>query len=487
MCGVSIHTPISVPREPPGRLSSTRLYYLKDDQDMSNHSRNVAGDIAAHLHSFTNLATHPQTGPFTITRGDGVFVEDDQGNRYLEGVSGLWCASLGFSNKRLAEAGSAALHQMPYYHTFNGRSNPSAIALAEKLLSIAPVPMSKVFFANSGSEANDTAVKLVWYYHNAIGKPGKKKIIARRNAYHGVTVAAASLSGLVNNHRDFDLPIDRILHTDCPHYPRYAEPGESEESFATRLADNLEKLILAEGPETVAAFIAEPVIGAGGVIPPPATYFEKVQKVVAKYDMLFIADEVVCGYGRTGQMFGSDTYGIKPDILTSAKGLSSGYAPISAVMVNEKVYAAVSANSGNIGVFGHGFTYSGHPVSCAIALETLNIYEEDGIVQRVQELSPQFQGALRSYEGRKHVGEVRGVGLLGAIELYADPTNGLAFDPARKAGARLAEIGLTQGLIVRALGDTIVFCPPLIITPDELGDLFARFERTISLFDEDVA
>lgn len=454
---------------------------------MGNHITNTAGDIAAHLHGFTNLATHAETGPLTITRGDGVFVEDDRGNRYLEGASGLWCASLGFSNKRLAKAGSDALYQMPYYHTFSGRSNPAAIALAEKLISIAPVPMSKVFFANSGSEANDTAVKLVWYYHNAIGKPDKKKIIARRNAYHGVTVASASLSGLVNNHRDFDLPIHNILHTDCPHYFRYAEPGESEEDFATRLANNLEKMILEEGPETVAAFIAEPMMGAGGVIPPPATYFEKVQKVLAKYDVLFIADEVVCGYGRTGEMFGSLTYGMKPDILTTAKGLSAAYAPISAVMVNEKVYTAVAANSGTIGVFGHGYTYSGHPVSCAIALETLKIYEEDDIVGHVKALTPQFWGALRSYEGRKYVGEVRGVGLVGAIELYADPAGRVAFDPAIKAGYRLAEIGLTQGLIVRALGDTIVFCPPLIITADELSELFARFERTYALFEESIA
>jgi 4-aminobutyrate---pyruvate transaminase len=454
---------------------------------MSDHTTNAASDIAAHLHPFTNLAMHAETGPFTVTRGDGVFVEDDKGNRYLEGVSGLWCASLGFSNARLAKAGSDALHQMPYYHTFNGRSNPAAIALAEKLLSIAPVPMSKVFFANSGSEANDTAVKIVWYYHNAIGKPAKKKIIARRNAYHGVTVAAASLSGLVTNHRDFDLPIDKILHTDCPHHFRYAEAGESEEDFATRLADNLEQMILSEGPETVGAFIAEPVMGAGGVIPPPATYFDKVQKVLAKYDVLFIADEVVCGYGRTGEMFGSTTYGLKPDMLTTAKGLSSGYAPISAVMVNEKVYAAVAANSGAIGTFGHGFTYSGHPVSCAIALETLKIYEEDDVVGHVKALAPQFLAALHSYEGRKYVGEVRGVGLVGALELYADPAKRVAFDPKLKAGSRVVEIGLTQGLIVRALGDVIVLCPPLIITSDELGELFARFERTMALFEESLA
>ncbi|MDQ0588368.1 aminotransferase [Variovorax paradoxus] len=453
----------------------------------STPAENAAHDIAAHLHPFTNLATHPQVGPLVIQRGDGIFVEDDQGRRYLEAMSGLWCASLGFSNARLAKAGSDALHGLPYYHTFNGRSNPAAIALAEKLLALAPVPMSKVFFANSGSEANDSAVKLVWYYHNAIGKPAKKKIIARRNAYHGVTVAAASLSGLAPNHRDFDLPIDRILHVDCPHHFRYAEAGESEEDFATRLAAALEQRILEEGPETVGAFIAEPVMGAGGVLVPPATYFDKVQKVLAKYEVLLIADEVICGFGRTGQMFGSTTFGLKPDILTAAKALSSGYVPISAVMVNEKVHAAVAANSGKIGTFGHGFTYSGHPVACAIALETLKVYEDENILAHVQSLAPQFQQGLQSHAARKYVGEVRGVGLIGAIELYADPAKRTPFDPAQKAGARLAELALAQGLIVRAMGDSIAFCPPLIITAEQIEDMFARFGRAMVVFEESFA
>ena len=451
------------------------------------HAEHSANDIAAHLHPFTNLATHPQVGPMVITRGDGIFVEDDQGRRYLEAMSGLWCASLGFSNARLAKAGSDALHGLPYYHTFNGRSNPAAIALAEKLLTLAPVPMSKVFFANSGSEANDSAVKLVWYYHNAIGKPDKKKIIARKNAYHGVTVVAASLSGLINNHRDFDLPIDRVLHVDCPHHYRYAAPGESEEAFATRLADNIEKRILEEGPDTVGAFIAEPVMGAGGVIVPPAGYFDKIQKVLAKYDVLLIADEVICGYGRTGEMFGSTTYGLRPDILTSAKALSSGYVPISAVMVSERVHAAVAANSGKIGTFGHGFTYSGHPVSCAIALETLQVYEDENILGHVQAIAPQFQQGLRAYAERRFVGEVRGVGLIGAMELMADPAARTAFDPAQKAGVKLAELALAQGLIVRAMGDAIAFCPPLIITAAEIDELFTRFERAMVQFEAAMA
>ncbi|AGU52492.1 aminotransferase, class 3 [Variovorax paradoxus B4] len=453
----------------------------------STHAEHAAHDIAAHLHPFTNLATHPQVGPLVIQRGDGIFVEDDQGRRYLEAMSGLWCASLGFSNARLAKAGSEALHGLPYYHTFNGRSNPAAIALAEKLLALAPVPMSKVFFANSGSEANDSAVKLVWYYHNAIGKPEKKKIIARRNAYHGVTVAAASLSGLAPNHRDFDLPIDRILHVDCPHHFRYAEAGESEEDFATRLAAALEQRILDEDPETVGAFIAEPVMGAGGVLVPPATYFDKVQKVLAKYEVLLIADEVICGFGRTGQMFGSATFGLRPDILTAAKALSSGYVPISAVMVSEKVHAAVAANSGKIGTFGHGFTYSGHPVACAIALETLKVYEDENLLAHVQSLVPQFQQGLQGHAARRYVGEVRGVGLIGAIELYADPARRTPFDPALKAGARLAELALAQGLIVRAMGDSIAFCPPLIITAEQIDDMFARFGRAMAIFEETFA
>ena len=451
------------------------------------HAANAAHDIAAHLHPFTNLATHPQTDPLVITRGDGIFVEDDQGRRYLEAMSGLWCASLGFSNQRLADAGSAALHRLPYYHTFNHRSNPAAIALAEKLLALAPVPMSKVFFANSGSEANDSAVKLVWYYHNAIGKPAKKKIIARRNAYHGVTVAAASLSGLVNNHRDFDLPIARILHVDCPHHYRHGAPGESEEDFATRLADALEQTILAEGPDTVGAFFAEPVIGAGGVLVPPATYFDKVQAVLRKYEVLLVADEVICGFCRTGEMFGSTTYGLRPDILTCAKALSSGYVPISAVLISEQVHAAVAANSGKIGTFGHGFTYSGHPVTAAVALETLQVYEDEHILAHVQALAPHFQQGLRRYAGRPAVGEVRGVGLIGAIELSADPATRQPFDPALKAGVRLAELALQEGLIVRAMGDAIAFCPPLIITAEQVDELFARFDRAMHRFEATLA
>ena len=446
-------------------------------------------DVATHLHSYTNLAALPQTPPLVIVEGDGIHVVDEGGKRYLEAMSGLWCASLGFSNKRLAAAGAKALNTLPYYHTFNQRTNVAVADLAERLLALAPAPMARVFFANSGSEANDSAVKMVWYYHNAIGQPERKKIIARRNAYHGVTVAAASMGGLDGNHRDFDLPIAtapaRFLHVDCPHHYRYAEPGETEQDFSSRLAQQLEQTILAEGPNTVAAFIAEPVMGAGGVLVPPAGYFEKVQAVLRKYGVLMIADEVICGFGRTGNMFGSTTFGIQPDILSCAKALSSGYVPISAVMVNEKVHSAIAANSGKLGSFGHGYTYSGHPVACAVALETLKVYEDESILEHVREIAPAFQSGLRAFAERPWVGNVRGVGLIGAIELMADKAARTPFAAERKAGYRFAALALEEGLIVRAMGDSIGLCPPLIITRTELDDLFARLGRAMDRFDQE--
>ena len=454
---------------------------------MAEHRSTGDKDVATHLHSYTNLAMLPQTAPLVIVGGDGIHVVDDQGRRYVEGMSGLWCASLGFSNQRLIVAGQRALQTLPYYHTFNQRTNVAVADLAERLLALAPVPMARVFFANSGSEANDSAVKMVWYYHNAIGQPAKKKIIARRGAYHGVTVAAASLGGLDGNHRDFDLPIDRFLHTDCPNHYREGRPGESEEAFATRLAALLEQTILAEGPETVAAFIAEPVMGAGGVIIPPATYFEKVQAVLRKYQVLMIADEVICGFGRTGQMFGCTSFGIQPDILTCAKALSSAYMPISAVLVNDKLHSAIAAHSGKLGSFGHGYTYSGHPVAAAVALETLKVYEDEQIVAKVQVLAPAFRDGLLALAGRACVGHVRSVGLIGALELMADKAPRTPFPPARKAGARLAQLALEQGLIVRAMGDVVGLCPPLIITAAELTDLFARLTRAMDLLEAELA
>ena len=437
-------------------------------------------DVASYLHPYTNLVTHEKTGPHIITGGDGIYVIDNSGRKIIEGMAGLWCASLGFSEKRLVEAATKQLNTLPYYHTFASKSTNPAIDLAEKLLEIVPVPMSKVFFANSGSEATDSAVKMVWYYHNAIGQPEKKKIISRKKGYHGVTVAAASMTGLPGNHKLFDLPIDRILHTETPHYWREAQPGEEEEDFATRLAEQLEDLIQAEGPETVGAFIAEPIMGAGGVIVPPRTYFEKIQDVLKKYDILFIADEVICGFGRTGRMFATETFNLKPDMITVAKQLSSAYQPISALFINDKIYQAVKKGSNEVGTFGHGFTYSGHPVAAAVALETLNIYEEDGIIEHVRTVMSPFQKRLKDLNKFEHVGETRGRGLIGAFELVADKCAKTPFEPYGAAGKAVAEACLAQGVILRALGDTVAFCPPLIITEQQIHEMFDAVEAGLT-------
>lgn len=442
-------------------------------------SRSVRRDIATSIHPYTNLKLHETEGPLVITEGDGVFVHDENGNRYLEGLAGLWCASLGFSERRLAEAAYQQMLKLPYYHTFAHKAHDVGIELAEKLLSIAPAPMAKVFFVNSGSEANDTVVKLIWYYNNAIGRPKKKKIISRAKAYHGVTVASASLTGLPNNHRDFDLPIANILHVECPHWYRFAQPGESEEAFASRLAGALDQRILSEGPETVAAVIGEPIMGAGGVILPPATYWEKVQTVLKKHDVLLIADEVICGFGRTGNMWGTTTYGLRPDVVTCAKALSASYLPIGAVMVSAEIYAALVSQSEKIGVFAHGFTYSGHPVTSAVALETLKIYEERDLIGHVRKVAPRMQAGLRRFEGHPLVGEVRGIGLIGAVELVADKANRTPFDPKAGVGGFLSKRAHAHGLIIRPLVDTIAFCPPLIINESEIDLMLERFGRAL--------
>ena len=439
----------------------------------------AAMDIASHLHPYTNARRHETEGPMVIVEGKGIYVYDDQGKEYIEGLAGLWSTALGFSEERLVQAAAAQMRKLPYYHSFAHKAPMPTIELAAKLIEIAPVPMSKVFFANSGSEANDTVIKMVWYYNNALGRPDKKKIISRIKGYHGVTVATASLTGLPFNQRDFDLPIANILHTSCPHHYRFGRDGESEEDFATRCAAELEQLILDQGPETIAAFIGEPVMGAGGVIVPPRTYWAKIQAVLEKYDVLLIDDEVICGFGRTGNLFGCQTYGIKPDIITVAKALSSSYLPISAVLISDPIYQTIADNSAKIGTFGHGYTYSGHPVPAAVALETLKIYEERDIVGHVRQVGPRLQAGLRRYADHPMVGEVRGVGLIAAVELVADRAGKVSFDPPGRVGGYFAERAQAHGLIIRNLMDTIAFCPPLIITEDQIDSLVERFARAL--------
>ena len=436
-------------------------------------------DIAYLFHGYTDHEAHKEQGPHILQGGKGIYVYDDTGKEFIEGMAGLWCTSLGYGEERLVEVATEQLRKLAYSHLFAGKSHDPAIDLAERLIEMAPVPMSKVFFNNSGSEGNDTVIKMVWYYNNAVGRPEKKKIISRIKGYHGVTVASASLTGLPNNHRDFDLPIANILHTSCPHYYRFAEEGESEEDFSTRCAAELESMILEEGPETVAAFIAEPVMGAGGVIVPPKSYFKKIQAVLQKYDVLFIADEVICGFGRTGKMWGCETFDLKPDIITCAKALSSAYLPISAIMINERVSGPIVAYSGKIGTLGHGYTYMGHPVAAAVALETLDIYQERDIIGHISAVAPAMQRRLGSYADHPLVGEVRGIGLVGAIELVKDKETREPFEPLGKVGAYLVDRAKDQGLILRNIVDSVAFSPPLIISTMELESVFDRFDKAL--------
>jgi 4-aminobutyrate--pyruvate transaminase len=433
-------------------------------------------DVAHHLHQQTNLRLHETEGPLIIDRGDGVHVVDVDGNRLLEGMAGLWCASLGFSEPRLAAAAANQLNRLPYMQTFAHRSSGPVVELATQLVASAPAPMSKALFACSGSEANDTAMKLVWYYHNAIGRPDKRKIISRRRSYHGTTIASASLTGLPNMHQDFNLPLPGIVHVTCPHHYREGLPGESEEEFAARLAAELEEVIQREGPETIGAFIAEPVMGTGGVVVPPATYFERVQEVLRRHDILIIADEVICGFGRTGNLWGSQTFGLVPDIVTCAKGLSAAYFPISAILISEPIYQAMLLESDKLGNFSHGFTYGGHPVGAAVALETLAIYRERDIVGHVRRVAPRFQDGLRRFAGHPLVGEVRGVGLMAAIELAADKAAHTPFPAQHKVAGYLAAAIQKRGVLLRGLGDALMLSPPLIINEAEIDTILDAVE-----------
>jgi 4-aminobutyrate--pyruvate transaminase len=441
----------------------------------------AARDIANVLHPYTDLEAHQQVGPVVISRGKGVRVWDETGKEYIESVAGLWCAALGFDNERLVQAAANQMRKLPFYHAFTAKSHEPMIDLAEMLIARAPVPMSKVFFANSGSEANDSAIKMVWYLNNALGRPKKKKIIGRLKGYHGITIGSASLTGLAANHRSFDVPLPGFIHTMTPHFYHGALPGESEDDFATRCAGELEKMILAEGPDTVAAMWAEPIMGAGGVILPPRGYFPKVQAVLRKYDVLLVADEVICGFWRTGAYWGSQTLDIVPDIVVCAKALSSSYLPISAVMVNDTVFQALAQESHLIGTFGHGFTYSGHPVPAAVAIETLKIYDELEIGAHVGSVGPHMQRELRRrFADHPLVGEVRGTGLIAAVEFVTDKAKRVNFDPKLKVGARLTKLCEENGVIGRAvMNDSLCFSPPLVISTEEIDEMLNRVSKSI--------
>ena len=441
-------------------------------------------DINYHLHPYTNARKHQEQGPLVIVKGDGVYVEDIHGKKYLEAMAGLWSVALGFSEKRLVKAAMRQFEILPFYHQFTHKTHDVAAQFAKRLIDIAPVPMSKVFFTNSGSEANDTVIKLVWYRSNALGLPDKKKIISRLKGYHGVTIASASLTGLPGNHRGFDLPIDRILHTACPHYWRDAREGESEEQFSTRMAQELENLIQKEGPETIAAFIAEPVMGAGGVIVPPATYWEKIQAVLQKHDILFIADEVICGFGRTGKMFASETFDLKPDVLVLSKQISSSYQPLSAILLNEKMFNPIADESNKLGVLGHGFTAGGHPVAVAVGMENLNIIEERNLVDNAATVGAHMLKRLHELDNHPLVGEVRGIGLIAGVELVIDKSKKTALEVPGQLGTMVGKVMQDLGVISRNIGDTLAFCPPLIITVDQVDEMVDKFKQALDIVHE---
>ena len=439
-----------------------------------------ARDVAYQIHPYTNARRHERIGPIVIERGSGIYVYDDQGREYIEAMAGLWSVAVGFGEDRLVQAAARQMSKLPYYHTFSHKSHEPSIELAEKLVKMSSDGLDHVFFTSSGSEANDTVVKFVWYYNNSLGRPQKKKFIARNGGYHGITVASGSLTGLQVNQRGFDLPLPFVKHVTCPHHYRFAEAGESEEAFADRLAAELEATILAEGPETVAAFIGEPLMGAGGVLAPPGAYWRKMQEVCRRHDVLIVADEVINGFGRLGTLFACEHYGIQPDILVLSKQITSSYQPLAAVLVSDALYQGIADQTKRLGNFGHGFTASGHPVATAVALENLAIIEERGLVANAARVGAHLQASLRRFADHPLVGEVRGVGLIAAVELVADKASKAKFDPPGKVGLYLFERAHEHGLIIRAVQDSIAFCPPLIITPAQVDDVVRRFEHALA-------
>ncbi len=442
-------------------------------------------DRATLLHPFTPLRQFSagELGePRIIAGGDGIRVRDRDGREFIDAFAGRYCVNVGYGRREIADAIHRQALELSYYHAFAGYSNEPAIRLAQRVLALTPPGMQRICYGLSGSDSNETQIKIVWYYNNVLGRTQKKKIISRWRGYHGGTVMTGSLTGLENLHRAFDLPQGPVLHTITPHYYWHAEPGMTEQDFSQVCATRLEALIQTEGPDTVAAFIGEPVLGTGGLIPPPEGYWPAIQEVLKRYDILLIADEVVCGFGRLGTAFGSAVYGIEPDLITVGKGITSGYLPLSGAVIGEKVWKVLEQGSDRYGAFGHGYTFSAHPLCATAALANLDILEREQIFQHVAQTAPYFLQKLKgAFEDRPYVAEVRGAGLLGAIEFAQDPAQKARFSPDLKVGQRIVEACLDEGVIVRALphGDIVGFAPPLIVTRDEIDDIVARVARAV--------
>jgi len=438
-------------------------------------------DQRSQFHPFTSINDLKAEGPTVMISGSGIRVRDVNGKEYLDGMAGLWCVNLGYGRKEISDAIARQSERLSFFHTFNGMSSDVVAECAEALLARAPVPMSRVFFGASGSDANETQLKLIWVYNNLRGKPEKKKVIARWNAYHGSGVATASLTGLPGMHNLFDLPKGPILHVSAPYYYRNAPDGMSERDFSRQLAKELEDLIEREGGDTIAAFFAEAVMGAGGLIPPPEGYFEEITPILKKHDILFVADEVVSGFGRLGTYWGSQTYGYEPDLITSAKGVTSGYFPMSAVLISPKVWDVLEANADKVGVFGHGYTYSAHPVGAAAALTVLKLIDELKVVENVADVGSYMLQALRDRLGQHpHVGDIRGKGLMLGIELMKDRETKEIFPMADRTGRQVLKASAERGLITRALGDTLVFAPPLILKRAEADEIVDKFALAVN-------
>ena len=431
-------------------------------------------DRRYNFHPFTALKDHEKHGPsVVIVKGDGVYTEDIEGRRYIDGMAGLWCVNVGYGRTEIADAMQQQAMNLSYCHAFTSTSSNIPALLAERIITNAPVPMSKIFFGNSGSDANDTQIKLIWYYNNTRGKPAKKKIIARRFGYHGVTIMTGGMTGFPGMHAGFDLPLQFIKHTTPPHR-LWEGYGLSDAEFTAKLIDDLERLILEEGPETVAGMILEPVMGAGGVIVPPAGYYEAITEVLERYDILLIADEVICGFGRLGKMFGCEALNIKPDLLTIAKGVTSGYFPLSGCLVSEKVWRTIVDGGEKYGVFGHGYTYSSHPIGAAAAMANLDIIDNEKLVTAAADRGKYMHKQLQAaFSDHPLVGEIRGFGLIGAIEFVARRNPPEAFDSKLGIAARIARAALANGVITRALptANTIAFSPPLIISEKEIDSM----------------
>ncbi|WP_018240781.1 aminotransferase [Ensifer sp. BR816] len=436
------------------------------------------------FHPSTHLAKHSRgETPNRIMAGaEGVYMWDTAGNKFLDGFGGLYCVNMGYGVKEIADAISRQARELPFAHVYASQTTAPAALLAEAVVEYFGENARRVFFGLSGSDANETNIKLVWYYNNILGRPEKKKIISRHRGYHGSGLVTGSLTGLPFFHDHFDLPLNLVRHTTTPHYYRQAHDGEGEEAFSQRCANELEALILAEGPESVGAFIGEPVLGTGGIVPPPAGYWNAIQKVLDKYDILLIADEVVCGFGRTGEKFGSHLYGMKPDFVTIAKGLSSAYLPISGSIIGERVWSVLEQGTEKHGALGHGWTYSGHTLCAAAALANIQLLKERNILDHVRDVGPYWLGRMKAeLEGHPIVGEVRGVGILSAVELMSDPKGRVPFEPDLQVGARAAAALLENGVIARAMphGDILGYAPPLVITREEVDTIVSATAKSV--------